>query len=278
MKLSLLAILAVLVIANALPVAKKQSRLPLPEALQEKYGYMMEDDPPEMYEELNRVVGGTTVASGGRPYQIALERSGSFTCGGSWISSRTVLTAAHCVDGVAASALVIRYSTLTRTSGPTLQVTQVNRHASYSSSTIDYDVATLYVGSAYSPGTNAATVTLAAAGSDVTSGTVRVSGWGRVSSGGALSTPLLYADLAVVARATCNSLWGSTNTVTARMMCAHDSSRSACNGDSGGPLTSGSTQVGVVSWGPSGCQHATLPTAYASVGNLRTWINTNTLS
>jgi len=277
MKLTLLAILAVLVIANALPVAKKRSRLPLPEALQEKYGYMMEDDPPEMYETLNRIVGGSTVASGGRPFQIALERSGSFTCGGSWIAPRTVLTAAHCVDGVSASTLVIRYNTLTRTSGPTLQVSQVNRHASYSSSTIDYDIATLYTASAYSPGTNAALATLAAAGSDVTSGNVVVSGWGRVSSGGALATALLQASLAVVTRADCNSRWGS-NSVTARMLCAHDTARSACNGDSGGPLTSGSTQVGVVSWGSSACLHATLPNVYTSVGNLRTWINSNTLS
>jgi len=70
-------------------------RLPLPEALQERFHFLMKDDDMD----LSRVVGGTPVASGGRPYQIALLRSGSFTCGGSWISSRTAMTAAHCVDG-----------------------------------------------------------------------------------------------------------------------------------------------------------------------------------
>jgi trypsin len=101
-----------------------------------------------------------------------------------------------------------------------------------------------------------------------------VSGWGRTSSGGSTSASLLQASLNIVARATCNSLWGSQS-VTARMVCAHNSARSACNGDSGGPLTQSGTQVGVVSWGPSSCVSTTLPTAYAAVGNLRTWINTN---
>jgi trypsin len=109
-------------------------------------------------------------------------------------------------------------------------VSQVNKHASYSSSTIDYDVATLILASAFSPGTNAAVATLAASGSDPATGAaVVVSGWGRVSSGGALSANLLSAQLAVVGRSDCGSRWGSTNSITARMFCAHDTSRSACN-------------------------------------------------
>jgi len=278
MKLSLFVILCALVIANALPVAKKRSRLPLPEVLQEKYGYVMEDDPPEMYETLNRIVGGGPVASGGRPYQIALERSGSFTCGGSWISSRTVLTAAHCVDGVSPNLLQVRYNTLIRTSGPVVAVTTVNRHPNYSSSTIDNDVATLIVASAFTPGTNAAIVTLVAAGSDPNTGAATVSGWGRLTGGGALPNELQQADLNLMDRSECSSRWGSTNAITTRMICAHDTSRSACNGDSGGPFTVNNVQQGVVSWGSSSCLHATLPNVYANVGTLRDWIDANTVS
>jgi len=272
-----LTVLALLAIANAVPVTRQTSRLPMPEALQEKWGYLMKDDPPEV---LSRIVGGSTVSSGGRPYQIALFRSGSFTCGGSLISSRTVLTAAHCVDGVSASVLTVRYNSLTYSSGgTTATVSAVNRHASYSSSTIDYDIATLTLTSAFSPGTNAAVATLATSGSDPASAaSVIVSGWGRISSGGALSSSLLQATLAVVSRTDCSSRWGSTNSITARMFCAHSTTQSACNGDSGGPITQSGTQVGVVSWGSSSCLHATLPNVYASVGNLRTWINSNTIS
>lgn len=270
----LVAVLAFLAIADAVPVPNKQSVLPLPLALQEKYAFLMEEDPDVD----KRIVGGSAVGSGGRPFQGALFRSGSFSCGGSWISPRTFLTAAHCVDGVAASALTIRYNTLSVSSGPTLQVTQVNRHASYSSSTIDYDIATLIVGTAFTPGTNAAVVALQAAGSDPSSGNAVVSGWGRLSGGGSLPDALQQATIALIDRSTCQTRWGSTNTITARMVCAHSTSTSACNGDSGGPLTLSGTQIGVVSWGSSSCLHATYPNVYAHVSNLRAWITSNTVS
>jgi trypsin len=267
MKFCLAIVLACIALASA-------GRLPLPKALQDRWHFVMRDDPVD----LSRVVGGTQVSSGGRPYQIALLRSGSFTCGGSWISSRTVLSAAHCVDGSENSPALfsIRYNTLTNSGGTTVAVQRIIKHGSYSSSTINNDYALLIIASAFSPGTNAAVIALAAASADPASGaTVRVSGFGRTSGGGSVSSVMLYADLTVVARATCNSRWASSNAVTTKMICAHHASRSACNGDSGGPLTIGNTLVGVVSWGPSGCTHATLPTIYASVPAERTWIVNN---
>ncbi|XP_047098538.1 trypsin 5G1-like [Schistocerca piceifrons] len=44
----------------------------------------------------------------------------------------------------------------------------------------------------------------------------------------------------------------------------------ACKRDSGDPLVSGSTQVGIVSWGSSRCEAT--PGVFANVGNLRSWI------
>jgi len=272
-----LAVLALLAIANAVPISEKeapvkQSRLPLPEVLREKYAHLMVDDAPESDEAMERVVGGSTIAITARPYQIGLFRSGSFSCGGSLIGTNRVLTAAHCTAGASASALTIRYGSASQTGGAVIQVSAIRQHASYSSSTIDYDVAVLTLASSFTPGTNAAVATLAAAGSDpAAGGAAIVTGWGRTSSGGSTSASLLQASLSIIARATCNSAWGS-QTVTARMVCAHHASRSACNGDSGGPLTVGGVQVGVVSWGPSTCTSATLPTAYSAVGNLRSWI------
>lgn len=45
----------------------------------------------------NRVVGGHEAVSKQFPHQISLRRDHSHICGGSIISSRYVLTAAHCV-------------------------------------------------------------------------------------------------------------------------------------------------------------------------------------
>lgn len=56
-----------------------------------------------LYQRINqldgKIVGGTAANAGDAPWQIALLRSGSFTCGGSIINANTVVTAAHCVSG-----------------------------------------------------------------------------------------------------------------------------------------------------------------------------------
>ena len=173
------------------------------------------------------------------------------------------------------TSFTVRYGTLDRTSGPTLSVSRINRHSSYSSSTTDYDVATLSLASAFTPGTNAGLATLTSSAPESGS-SVQVTGWGRLSSGGSLPTALQRADtLVVIDNATCRQRWGSVS-VTDRMLCAHSTTQSACNGDSGGPLTQNGIQVGIVSWGSSSCLHATYPNVYANVAVLRSWIDSNT--
>ncbi|KAG7306501.1 hypothetical protein JYU34_009138, partial [Plutella xylostella] len=44
------------------------------------------------------IVGGDLAAPGSAPYMVALFLRGLFSCGGSLISARTVLTAAHCIS------------------------------------------------------------------------------------------------------------------------------------------------------------------------------------
>jgi trypsin len=273
MKFCLSIVLALIAIASA-------SRLPLPKIYHARYAHLMRDDPIEVLR-ANRVVGGQPAAAGERPYQITLLRSGSLTCGGSLVNSQTVLTAAHCIDGSENNPglFTVRAGSLNHNTGGTVvNVRQIIKHASYSSSRIDFDYAILLLATAISPGGNIAFVTIAAAGSSqpASGTTVVVSGWGRVVGGGALSPVLLKASLAVMDQATCQSRWGLTNTITAQMLCAWDSTQSACNGDSGGPLTLNGEQTAVVSWGSSSCLHQTYPNVYAYLtAAVQTWIQQN---
>lgn len=241
----------------------------------EKVGQVPQDG-EKVGESFEAIVGGTPAANGEAPWTVAVLRSGSFTCGGALIATNKVLTAASCVYGSESSPATfsVRYNSKTLTGGSTITVSKISRHASYNSSTIDYDVAVLTLASAFTPGTNAAVIQVAS--SEPTSGTVAtVAGWGRTSGGGAVSNTLLKADLNIVARATCQSTYGSLNSITARMLCANAQNRGMCGGDQGGPLmiaVDGKYQlVGIMSWGVSGCL-TTYPSVFSNVVNLRSWI------
>ena len=85
---------ALIAIGTSVAIGEQAIRLPLPDAITEKFPWMINEP---LNEERERIVGGSNASPGDAVYQIALFRKDSFTCGGSLISSRTVLTAAHCV-------------------------------------------------------------------------------------------------------------------------------------------------------------------------------------
>lgn len=85
-------------------------------------------------------------------------------------------------------------------------------------------------------------------------------GWGLTSDQGSLAASLQRGDLVVESDPTCADLDLSLGAVfdPSTATCANDSSTSACNGDSGGPLlatnSSGRYEIlGVTSYGPEDC-------------------------
>jgi trypsin len=130
-----------------------------------------------------------------------------------------------------------------------VKVSSIKIHPSFSSGTLDSDVAIWKLATSIPAGGNVAYATLAAAGSDPASGTLTtVAGNYSVSE------------------------------ITDTMICAAVTAggKDSCQGDSGGPLVNSSTKtlVGIVSWG-EGCAAKGKPGVYSSVGALRTWINSN---
>ncbi|XP_046995076.1 trypsin delta-like [Schistocerca americana] len=218
-----------------------------------------------------RIVGGEPVDISQCPWQVSVQNGGLHYCGGSVISPSWVLTAAHCLIGVAESYLSVRAGTSTRESGGVVySVANASYHDVFTFTTMDYDVGVLLIVGSFTVGADVQVVDLSSTEPEA-GAVVTVTGWGSLQPEGEYSEQLQAVTTSIVARSACNASYGGL--ITERMVCAGDpeGGKDACQGDSGGPLVAGNTQHGIVSWG-FGCANATYPGVYSSVASLRSWI------
>ncbi|WP_448547051.1 serine protease [Thalassotalea fusca] len=231
-----------------------------------------------------RIVGGEESNPHSRPYQVSLQSmSGEHFCGGSIIGDDLVLTAAHCLDGVDGNNpnLQVRVGahSLTDNSGQAIPVATTYTNQDYPN--LSKDVAVLKLSTAITD-ENAKAIRLADQAffdANVQSGTpLVVSGWGTLTSGGAMPDKLMEVSVPYVTNDVCNSADAYNGQVQDTEMCAgyQEGGKDSCQGDSGGPLVMRQgddfVQVGVVSWG-DGCAAANKYGVYANVAALRDWID-----
>lgn len=238
----------------------------------------------------DRIVGGTVAAANEFQWQALLyitTSEGTFMCGGSLVTRRYVLTAAHCMtddNGDAYDASAVRvylgmHDRRAQTSRSQLRMVEtLTVHPRYDENTYDFDIAVLklqtfatitpYVRTI--PLARASNSALYAAGNDVT-----VSGWGTTAFRGNPSQLLRKTTVDIVSRNTCNRANSYDGSITGRMVCAARAGKDSCQGDSGGPLFLRQhgvfKQVGIVSFG-TGCADPRYPGVYTHVGVLYTWI------
>ncbi|XP_037889720.1 trypsin-like isoform X2 [Glossina fuscipes] len=212
----------------------------------------------------SKIIGGTVIPINIAKYQVsvrlkALEGQYGYghghLCGGSVITQRLVLTAAHCVTNSNLDVPVTRSPReLTIVMGSVLlyhrlpnnlqyTVQQVIQHADFNTTTLVNDIALLFL-NGYVP-------------------------WNWPT--GQTSKVLLAGQVPIIKYTECCENYGN---LPQSMLCAgymREGGIDACQGDSGGPLECNGQLVGIVSWG-NGCAEPGNPGVYTNVSGFYEWI------
>ncbi|KAI4459626.1 polyserase-related [Holotrichia oblita] len=222
-----------------------------------------------------KIVGGSIADILDYPYQVSVQEFYLHICGGSIISTRHIVTAAHCTYETVASYLNIRAGTSIRNSGGViLDVSIIYQHPDFNNETYDYDIAVLELVSDLTFNDAIMAISLPNENQQLIVGTESViTGWGATSEQGLGSNQLLMVEVPLVSSADCQIAYAPNYTITDRMLCAGyaEGGKDSCQGDSGGPLAVDGILIGIVSWG-SGCAQPAYPGVYTNVPNLRSYI------
>jgi len=234
------------------------------------------------------IVGGSPVRTPGKwPWQASLQPGGRYhSCGAVLISSRWLLTAAHCVGSSASSYRIVlgMHDKDSRNQGQpvTHTVSKVIRHHGYNGNGRGFpnDIALLQLSSNVDMSSRFIdTVALPAKNENFAGNSdCWITGWGATRGGGSTPNMLQEAHVDVYTQSYCQGKLGSS--VQAFHVCTGKANKSgACQGDSGGPLVCKAggqyKVVGVTSWGLYGCP-VTSPSVYANVSYFRDWIKQHT--
>ncbi|XP_053666390.1 trypsin-4-like [Anopheles marshallii] len=224
-----------------------------------------------------QIVGGFPIDISEAPFQISLREDEHPTCGGSIISANWILTAAHCLEGVAASQVSIRAgSTYKEHNGIIRNAKRVVLHPDWDVTTNEADVALVELADPLPlNGQTIASIEMPEQDEEdpVEGSKAMVSGWGKTLNVYHSNLILRATFVPIVHRDNCQKAYRRIEHISERMLCAGfiGGGRDTCQGDSGGPLVVDDLLVGVVSFA-HGCAKPGFPGVNARVSAVRDWI------
>ncbi|XP_050728712.1 proclotting enzyme-like [Eriocheir sinensis] len=238
--------------------------------------------------DVTRIVGGKPADIREWPWIAALLRRGdTHFCGGTLITNRHILTAAHCVKPFTISDITVRLGEYTfeaknETAHVDFAVSAAVIHDGYEEVNYHNDIAIITLAQSTEFSDDAWPVCLPAGDESYLGRDGTVVGWGTTSFGGPVSNVLMKVTVPVWTNDECSTAY-SDKIITNNQFCAggREGGMDSCQGDSGGPFMVRQirdqrwTVAGVVSYGQR-CAEAQYPGVYTRVANYLTWIRDNT--
>ncbi|XP_063587070.1 proclotting enzyme-like isoform X2 [Penaeus indicus] len=231
-----------------------------------------------------RIVGGVSTVKGEYPWmahlKITANPSMEFMCGGSLVTDKLIISAAHCLEydvvhidvtlGMVDTKIVIA-SDLVR-----MRATDFTIHADYDSYNIYNDIAVIKLPRAVTFTDTIRPICLPTSADTMEGAVATATGWGTLSFYGEESQVMQAVDLDVWSNDLCSMAWAKIYmTIASTQVCALGNGKDTCSGDSGGPLA---VQVdgkyvllGITSYG-HGCATPGVPGVYTRVSSYLTWI------
>ncbi|CAB3261925.1 unnamed protein product [Arctia plantaginis] len=240
-----------------------------------------------------RIVGGSNSGFGQWPWQISLRQYRTSTylhkCGAALLNENWAITAAHCVEHVPPSEILVRLGEhdLAQSDEPygfvERRVQIVASHPHFDPATFEYDLALLRF---YEPVTfqpNILPICVPDNDDDYVGQTAYVTGWGRLFDEGPLPSVLQEVQVPIINNTACEAMYqaaGYNEHIPNIFICAGRSKGGAdsCEGDSGGPMVLRRQRDdrfvlgGIISWG-IGCAEPNQPGVYTRISEFRDWIN-----
>jgi chymotrypsin len=233
----------------------------------------------------DRIVGGEIAKPHSHPYQAGLLvtiRSDLYRCGGSIIGSKTILTAAHCLEDSTKIIVILGAHNLQDDLESTQQRQTVDAsgyriHKDYENRTLLNDIALLILPKSVTVNKYVAKIDLPWDTKNKFVGSIVImTGWGKMSDENGLSPALRFTFDKIVNNPECKKIYKS---YTNNMICNSGAGgKNSCGGDSGGPLTTKfhrkKIQIGLVSYGKKLCGNG-ISSVNTRITSYLDWIRDN---